>query len=325
MLSAFHNLGHFEEVEGFLKFLLNIAHKHETSRDRLSPVYNLSLELPLPETMCVNWDGYQMSGPVRNRNQAAEHVQNDVYGEMILTLAPIFFDERFYHLRTRDHEGLLESLGKLCVKSIGQPDAGLWEIRNGWQEHTFTNLMSWAGLERLERIQSLGYLKNISIDLASERKRAEIAVERGVREGSVRNGPNDESYDAALSLLAILRFPNKDIVEATVKGICKALAVDRKGEGFYYRYIRNDDFGAPQSAFVVCSFWIAQALGQLGHIREAREILKKATQSANHLGLYSEHFTKEGNVQRGNFPQAYSHVGLINTAFTVSPPWSEIL
>lgn len=203
-------------MEGFIKFLLNIAHKHESSRDRLAPVYTLSQELPLPEIIHTNWTGFKNSPPVRTKNQAAEHIQNDVYGEMILTLSPVFFDERFYHLRTKDHESLLENLAHLSVKSIGQPDAGLWELREGWQEHTFTNLMSWAGLERLKRIQKLGYLKNLKINLHNECERAEAAIERALKDGIFRNSPNDASVDASLALFSILNYPQTEAILKTL-------------------------------------------------------------------------------------------------------------
>lgn len=325
VLSAFHNLGHFEEMEGFVKFLLNIAHHHEASHERLAPVYTLNRELPLPEIIFGNWEGYRKSQPVRMHNQAAEHVQNDVYGEMILTLSPIFFDERFFHLRTQEHEDLLAHLAKLTSKSIGESDAGLWEIRGGWQEHTFTNLMSWAGLERLERIQKMGYLKGLALDLGAERYRAEAAIEQALQEGSLRNGPKDNSYDSALSLMAVLRYPKMETSAATVDAIRKSLVVNGGDGGFYYRYLRKDDFGTPTSAFVVCSFWIAQALARLGRQEEALSILNKAVKSSNELGLYAEHYLPQVHEQRGNFPQAYSHVGLINAAFAISPPWSEVL
>jgi len=168
-LSAFHNLGHFEETEGFLKFLLGIAAKHESSRERLAPVYSLTQDLPKNETIQPEWLGYGGSGPVRTENQAAEHIQNDVYREMILTLAPIFFDHRFVHLRTPHLEDLLSHLARLCERSISSEDAGLWEIRNGWQEHSFTNLMTWAGLERMSRIQAQGDLKNSPVATAEAR------------------------------------------------------------------------------------------------------------------------------------------------------------
>ncbi|THJ23660.1 MAG: glycoside hydrolase family 15 protein [Nitrospira sp. CG24E] len=326
-LTAFHNLGHFEEMETFLKFLLNIAHTHEHSRDRLRPVYTLSQGLPLPETVHPNWSGYQDNAPVRSHNQAAEHVQNDAYGEMILTFTPIFFDERFVDLRSKDLDALLAHLANLSMRSIGQPDAGLWEIRNGWQEHSFTNLMSWAGLERLERIKQAGHLSSISLDLTSARIRAAEALLRSVHDGAVRNGPSDFSYDAALAQLPILGYPNRQLGESTVLQIARELAFRHGSDdtGFFYRYVREDDFGKPEGAFVICSFWIAQALARLGRMPEARTILDRVLVAANHVGLFSEHFIPATKIQCGNFPQAYSHVGLINAAFAVSPPWSDVL
>jgi GH15 family glucan-1,4-alpha-glucosidase len=326
-LSAFQNLGHFEEMEDFLKFLLNVALAHEQSRDRLSPVYTLSQGLPLPETTHSNWQGFDGSQPVRSQNQAAEQVQNDVYGEMILTFAPIFFDERFYDLRTRELESLLGHLANLCARSIGQPDAGLWEMRHGWQEHSFTNLMCWAGVERLERIHQAGYLRGLSLNLTDARIRAAEALLRGSKEGAVRNGPADDSYDAALAHVAILGYPNRELSEATMTHIVKELAVHNgdRHPGFFYRYLREDGFGKPEAAFVICSFWIAQALARLGRTEQAREILSETLTAANHLGLFSEHFILSSRTQCGNFPQAYSHVGLINAAFAVSPPWSDVL
>lgn len=323
VLSAFRNLGHFEEMEGFVKFLLNIAHNHEHSRERLRPVYSLDLSLPLPEHEHPEWHGYQGSKPVRSHNQAAEHVQNDVYGEMILTLAPIFLDERFYHLRTKDHETLIAHLARFCAKKISEPDAGLWELRNGWQEHSFSNLMCWAGLDRAYKIKSRGYLQSLEIDLIAERSRAEAAIQAAVQEGSLRNGPKDPSLDAALLQLPILRFPDRLTGASTVEKILDELKLSEPG--FLYRYKRDDDFGMPQSAFVICSFWAVQAYAAMGDTASAIAVMKQACGAANEVGLLSEHFLPSQKRQCGNFPQAYSHVGLINAAFSISPPWEHIL
>lgn len=325
VLSAFHNLGHFEEMEGFLRFLLNIAIRHEEADSRLAPVYTLNQGLPLPERIHENWKGYKNSGPVRSNNQAAEHVQNDVYGEMVLTLAPIFFDDRFKHLRTREHQELISYLGRQCAATISEPDAGLWEVRDGWQEHTFSNLMCWAGLERLERIQKLGYCKEFPLDASAQRLRAEQAVKRAIKDGYLRNGPTDDTLDSALALLPILRFPGDDVNSKTIEQIRKVLAADGEDGAFLFRYLRKDDFGTPHSAFVICSFWVAQGLAALGRKEEACAMLEKITEAANPLGLYAEHFLKKEKQQLGNFPQAYSHVGLINAAFVASPPWNKIL
>lgn len=325
VLSAFHNLGHFEEMEGFLKFLFNIGKKYEKFHEQISPVYSLDLELPLPEHEHINWKGYLESKPVRSNNQAAEHVQNDVYGELVLALAPIFFDQRFQHLRTKEYEALLENLANLCIKNISLPDAGLWEVRNGWQEHSFSNLMSWAGIERVIRIREQGFLKHLELsDLKLAKKRAEESIFKAVKEGSVRNGPNDETMDAALLLLPVLRFPDSSLCKETVMQIYGQLKLDN-GPSFLYRYLRKDDFGIPKSAFLLCSFWLVQALAKVGESALATEVIDDSLKAMNRLGLFSEHFVPEKNQQCGNYPQAYSHVGLINAAFSVSPPWGDVL
>ena len=325
VLSAFHNLGQFEEMEGFIKFLLNIAYKRERSDSPLAPVYTLSQGLPLPERVEHKWAGHRGSKPVRSNNQAAEHVQNDVYGEMVLTLAPIFFDERFNSLRTKEHQDLLAHLGQLCADTISVPDAGLWEVRDGWQEHTFSNLMCWAGLERIERIRKLGYLQNLPFDAAVERDRAEAAVRRAITDGVLYNGPTDQSLDSALALLPVFRFPAPEVADKTIAALRRGLAADDGAGDFLYRYIRKDDFGRPHSAFMICSFWVAQGLAHLGKLDEARALLERLLAAANGLGLYAEHFEHKAVEQLGNFPQAYSHVGLINAAFQSSPPWSDVL
>ncbi|MEK6785497.1 MAG: glycoside hydrolase family 15 protein [Nitrospirota bacterium] len=326
-LSAFHNLGQFEEMEGFLKFLLNVGYASEQSHDRLAPVYKLSQDLPLPETEHANWQGFLGSRPVRSHNQAAEHIQSDVYGEMILTLAPIFFDNRFIDLRTKEHEALVANLVRLCERSISQPDAGPWEIRNGWKEHSFTNLMCWAGLDRAYRMQQAGFLRDLPTNLDSARARAANALLQATKDKALRNGPTDESYDASLAQLAILGFPDQQVCDTTITQIKQALAVrqDGKETGFFFRYLRQDDFGKPQSSFVICSFWVVQALAKLGRLAEAKQIMNQILTGANGVGLFAEHFVPETRVQLGNFPQAYSHVGLINAAFAVSPPWSDVL
>jgi GH15 family glucan-1,4-alpha-glucosidase len=275
----------------------------------------------------LNWQGYKSSQPVRIRNQASEHIQNDVYGEMALTLAPIYFDERFLHLRNSDQEHLLLTLAQLMEASIGQPDAGLWEFRGGWQEHSFTNLMCWAGLERVTRMVSKGHLSGLRQNPLTSRDHAMSALMRGAHNGTLRNGPSDPSFDASLAILPIVGFPDQKLCMDTLRGIQHELALgkQRPESSFFYRYSRKDDFGTPQSAFVICSFWMAQALAKLGNYQEAKSIFEDALTASNKLGLFSEHFDPHQQQQLGNFPQAYSHVGLINAAFAISPNWSEVL
>jgi GH15 family glucan-1,4-alpha-glucosidase len=250
-----------------------------------------------------------------------------VYGELVLALTPIFSDNRFYDLRTKEQQQLVANLARLCERSVGQPDAGLWEIRDGWQEHSFSNLMCWAGLDRTQRMQQAGFLPSLTFDVDAARARAAQALLAAAKDGALRNGPKDDTHDASLAQAAILGFPNREVCEATMQSIAHGLAVqtDGKDTGFYFRYLRPDDFGRPQSSFVICSFWVVQGLARLGRLAEAQQIMTQVLTGANHLGLLSEHFVPETRIQLGNFPQAYSHVGLINAAFAVSPSWTSVL
>jgi GH15 family glucan-1,4-alpha-glucosidase len=325
VLSALNALGHFEETENFLKFLLNVVADTDLSTQGLSPVYGLDNQRPNAELILENWRGYQGSAPVRANNQACEHVQNDVYGEMVLSLSPVFFDERFRHMRSKEYENLLEALLIQCSSRISQVDAGPWEIRTDWREHSFSNLACYAGLARGLELQKRGFLKSYPGDLSSQLARAASALQAAVRDGSLRNGPSDETLDASLLMLPIFRHPDLELSSKTIDSVFKTLQMKNAPAGYIYRYQRKDDFGLPRSAFLVCGFWLVQALTKCSRMDEACEVLKNLLPAANSLGLYAEHFDPISKVQSGNFPQAYSHVGLINAAFAVSPAWSEIL
>lgn len=326
LLSAFRNLGHFEEMEAFLSYLMGLVENPENAK-RLRPVYRLDGTVPLPELEHTNWSGFAASRPVRSGNQAAEHVQNDVYGEMILTLSPVFLDERFRGLRTPKLERMLERLAALCAETISEPDAGLWEIRNGWQEHSFSNLMNWAGLERAGRIRKKGWLQNTDLDVEAQCERARRALESACQEGAVLNGPGDPTADAALLLVAVLNYPDREVCRRTIDRIWHDLAFHgRKGkDAFLFRYLRPDDFGLPRAPFLICSFWLVQALARTGRREEALALMDPLLRSANPLGLFAEHFHPASSHQTGNFPQAYSHAGVINAAFSVSPSWDSLL
>lgn len=322
-LTAFRNLGHFEEVEGFLSYLLALVKENEHDLKRLAPVYTLSRELPLPEYSHEEWEGWQGSRPVRSNNQAAEHIQNDVYGEMILAILPLYLDERFADLRTPDLDRIVEYLGKLCERSIDVPDAGLWEIRGGMQIHSFTNLICATALRSLERLRAEGLLEGVrEKEWKKAADRAEAAIHAATREGSIRNGPTDDSFDSSLLQAANLGFPDEALVRGTVARVKKELAFEK---GYLYRYKRTDDFGTPESAFMICSFWLIQALAEIGETEEALDLMKTVMGAGNHVMLFSEHFDPKTRTQLGNFPQAYSHVGLINAAFAVSPEWPQYL
>lgn len=151
------------------------------------------------------------------------------------------------------------------------------------------------------------------------------AVVKGVKEGGLRSGPTDASFDTSLCMAAILRFPEPGILETTMRQLEEALGFSSEHGEYYFRYRKADDFGTPKSAFLACSFWMAQAYARIGNKARGRQIFTKVLGAANEFGLFSEHFDPKQRLMLGNFPQAYSHVGLINSAFAISPDWEDVL
>ena len=324
-VGALYRLGHSSELEGILGFLLDVAQRGKDNI--LHPVYRLDGTLPLPELEHPEWAGSSGSKPVRSGNQAAEHVQNDVYGEMLLVLAALYQDERFAHLRGPDWESLLITLAGRCRDCLAEPDAGLWELRGGWKPHAFSTLLCWAGLDRFAELAERG---QVAVDAAPWRLAAAAAdhqLRLSVQHGVLFNAPGEDVTDASLALLPLLRHPDRELSRRTVATIVDQLSVREDGQatGFFYRYRYRDDFGLPESAFVVCSFWVAEALAKLGQTDEAENILKRSLSAANGLGLFAEHYNPGECRQTGNFPQCYSHVGLIHAAFAISPAWPSVI
>lgn len=322
-LGAFRLLGHFEEREQFLHYLLNIA--ANTPDLDLSPLYRVDGRSDLTEEILPHWEGYRGHGPVRVGNQAALHKQHDVFGEMVLALAPMLFDPRF---RESGSEAVLELLTRLSRKAVsvaGQPDAGIWEYRTDWRPQTFSSLMCWAAADRMARAATLHRLPCVQeFTTAAETIRREI-VQRAVdpKTGGLTASYGDPELDAALLQAVTLRLlPAQDPrMRATVHTIRAALS-----HGDWLRRYRTDDgFGVPTVAFVICSYWLVEALCVIGEVEQARELMARLSLARSPLGLMAEDLAPESGEMWGNFPQAYSHVGFIHAAFAASPRWSELL
>jgi GH15 family glucan-1,4-alpha-glucosidase len=318
-VSALCRLGHADDLENLLTFLLDIAHREEGGR--LRPVYRLDGTLPLPEITHEGWSGHAASLPVRSGNQAAEHVQNDVYGEMLLALGVLYRDERFIHLRGERWEKLLRLLARRCHETLGENDAGLWELRGHWKPHAFSAMLSLAGLKGYERLIASGRVSDDPEVWGKRCQDAEQELARSISDGVLWNAPDEHVPDASLALLAVLGLGDRPVRTATLAVIRERLAlrIDDTPTGFYFRYRYDDDFGTPEHAFVICSFWIAEAIARLGDVSAAAKALDLAQTAANPLGLFAEHFDPRSGRQSGNFPQCYSHVGQISAAFACSP------
>jgi len=323
VLDALRLLGHFEEREHFIQYLLNVT-AGAPGLD-LKPLYRVDGGSDLDEHILANWAGFNGEGPVRVGNAAAAHRQHDVYGELVLALTPIFVDDRFEQERSPATLDLVEGLARRALAVAGTPDAGIWEYRRVWQPQTFSSLMCWAAAERMARIaQRHRPAAAAEFHAAAGQLHAEI-VARGwnASRGSFVGEYGGEHLDAALLQMAPLRFlPRGDPqLAATVA----AIQADLGREGWLLRYRNDDGLGVPSVAFLICTFWLVEALAATGRMDEAQEILRRAHGVLSPLGLMSEDCDVTTRRLWGNFPQAYSHVGLIHAAFAASPRWADFL
>jgi GH15 family glucan-1,4-alpha-glucosidase len=322
-LGAFRRLGHFEERENFVQYLLNIAAGEPDLR--LSPLYRVDGTSDLDERIVPGWAGFGGDGPVRVGNGAALQSQNDIFGEMVLALAPIFVDERFTAERSRSTLELVERLARRAIAVAGTPDAGIWEHRTAAQPRTFSSLMSWAAADRMARVAAL-HAPSLESEFraGAERIREEIAKRAwSPTRGSFTAMYDDVELDASLLQMVTLRLfpPDDERMQSTVSVIRDTLSQD----GWLFRYRIDDGFGAPKVAFIICTFWLVEALAALGRSDEAKAVMDHAKAALSPLGLLSEDYEAASLRMWGNFPQAYSHVGLIHAAFAASPRWSDVV
>ena len=320
-LNALERLGHSEEMERFLEYLRNLA---EEEQGVLKPVYRINGSSDAPEREIEWLDGYNGEKPVRVGNQAFEHVQNDVYGEMVLAVSRLFLDMRF--VGSVPPRTALETIGGLLEQievRLDEPDAGPWEFRERSRLHGFTVLMHWAGARRAVEVgEAVGAEELVEQARALEERAAELLWTRCWNDeiGALTQVAGEPQLDAA-NLLAVhlgLLEPDDPRAMSHVDAIRSQLSVDK---GLLKRYGTPDDFGPMEAAFTVCSFWLVEALTILGRTDEARELFERLLSLHNGLGLYSEDILPDTLEQSGNFPQTYSHVGLINAAFRLSRRW----
>ncbi|MFT3708444.1 MAG: glycoside hydrolase family 15 protein [Archangium sp.] len=320
-LGAFRHLGHFEELESFLKFLLNVA---ASAPDLdLAPLYRIDGRTNLEEEILTHWRGFNGEGPVRIGNAAAKHRQNDVFGEMVLALTPLFLDQRFSDQITPPILELVTRLSRKAIAVAGQPDAGIWEYRTEWRPQTFSALMCWAAADRMSRIAQV-HSPSQQAEFADAAKRIrELVVSQAVapQTQSLVADFGGTEVDAALLQAVTLRFlPPSDVrMHATIDAVRSAL----EQGGWLRRYRIDDGFGVPTVAFMLCTFWLVEALATVGRMDEARALMARVTEAGGPLGLLAEDLDTSNGRMWGNFPQAYSHVGMIHSAFAASPRWSE--
>lgn len=321
VVRALNRLGATRTMEEYIRYIFNLTVSDDGD---MQPLYGIAFEHELTEETMPALAGYRGMGPVRRGNLAYVQRQHDTYGSVVLASTQLFFDRRLEHRGDDATFAKLEPLGELAWKLYDQPDAGLWEFRGKAHVHTYSAVMCWAACDRLGKIAAQLGLE----DRATHwRERAGTMRARIMEEawnadlGTFADAFGGDRLDASLLLLADLGFVAADDPRfvGTVEAIGRTL---RHGDGLF-RYVTPDDFGAPETSFTICTFWYIDALASIGREHEARTLFETLLSRRNHLGLLSEDLEFETGEAWGNFPQTYSHVGLIMAAMRLSRSWQE--
>lgn len=313
-IRAFLDLDYTEEAEAFLSWIL---HATRLSEPEVQILYDVYGETRVPERELEHLEGYRGSRPVRIGNGAAHQLQLDTYGEVIN--AGYEYVRRGGRL-TRPSRHRLGELGEWICEHWREPDEGIWEVRSGRRHHTYSKAMCWVGLDRLVRLHDEGHLE-VPIDrFRAQMQEIRDAIEaRGFNErlGSYVSTFDGESLDASLALLGISGYadPAGDRMCGTLDQLRKRLGTG----ALLYRYRGDDDgLSGGEGAFGICSFWGVELQHRSGDASGASANFEELLSYANDLGLYAEEIDPASGAALGNFPQAFTHIGLINAALSLT-------
>lgn len=324
VVRTFNRLGYIETMEDFLAYIGNIVGISQNGY--LQPVYGIGLDSKLTERQVDSLTGYRGNQPVRVGNQAYQHDQHDGYGSVLLAATQAFFDQRLNRPAGRHTFHRLETIGDQAFAMHNVPDAGLWEFRTKARVHTHSSVMCWAACDRLARIAGhLGITDRATHWQTRADQIRETILDRAwnANLNSFAASFDGDEIDASLLLMHEVGFIRPDDPRFT--GTVAAVERELRRGPHLLRYAREDDFGHPENAFIICTFWYIDALIAQGRTVEARELFQNMLASRNHLGLLSEDINPETHELWGNFPQTYSLVGLVNCAMKLSKTWEDVV
>lgn len=316
VITSLNHIGHFEEMERYFNYVTDISFSEQ---GRFQPLYGITGEKHLYENILSELDGYLGNQPVRVGNQAYEHIQNDIYGQVLISLLPLYIDHRFIFSEREDSARWINYLLSKVELTIDEKDAGIWEFRNIANTHCYSNLFQWAGCSAAEKM-ALAIGDEVLLARANSLKnRAAAHIENCYDPVRKVYSHAVDSPHLDASTLQLIMMNYLDPASARAKDHLIALEKELKTpNGLFHRYLHSDDFGKPKTTFLICAFWYVEALACVGRLDEAIREFENLMQYSNHLLLFSEDVDEETGSQWGNFPQAYSHVGLMNAAYRIA-------
>jgi GH15 family glucan-1,4-alpha-glucosidase len=317
-IRAFYALGCHEEGEAFASWIL---HATRLTQPEVRVLYDVYGNAPSPEHELHALEGYRASRPVRVGNGARDQVQLDVYGEVVEAVAAY---ARRGGVLDRASRRFLRGIGKTVARRWEEADHGIWEPRTEPRQHTYSRLRCWSALDALLEGNDEWKLGLPAAIMAVERDRIRAFIDEACwnpQLGSYVATAGGNALDASLLLLSEHGFiddSNRERFRATVHSIEGELACGPR----VFRYRSEDGLPPGEGAFGICSFWLVSALVRIGETDRARQHFEELLGYANDLGLYGEEFDESG-APLGNFPQAFTHVGLINAALALASRSAE--
>ena len=305
-------VGHQGTAKRFMTFIKNILKKKS---DTFQIMYGIRGERILTEEELPHLRGYKDSLPVRVGNDAYHQKQNDSFGYLMDVIYQYY---RYFPGTLDEIEDMFEvvkNMVKTVIDDWEKPDKSIWEIRGPEKHFVFSKIMCWVAMDRAVSIAKLLYKEDVALQwlqVATEIKADVLA--KGWKEEIQSFSQTYENTELDSSLLFMEAYgfitPEEELYRKTVEAVYHSL----RYKGLMFRYNTSDDFGVPTSAFTICTFWMIRALFVIDRQEEARVMFDEMVSYSNNLGLFSEDLDFETKSQLGNFPQAYSHLALINTA-----------
>ncbi len=316
VITALNHIGHFEEMEKYFSYVTDISLSEDF---RYQPLYGITGQKNIEEFILDELDGYLGNKPVRIGNQASEHIQNDIYGQVMISVLPLYTDHRFIFSERKDSARWVDYLLTKIERTIDEKDAGIWEFRNFANIHCYSNLFQWAGASAAEKMaKTIGNteLENRAVVVKTRAAEHIESCYDPIRK-VYTNSAGSPNLDASTLQLILMNYldPASDRAKDHLIALENELNATN---GLFYRYLYKDDFGKPKTTFLICAFWYVEALAAVGRIDDATREFESLLQFSNHLLLFSEDVDENDGSQWGNFPQAYSHVGLMNAAYRIA-------
>ncbi len=323
VIKVVSELGHKNSAKRFLQFIIDLMPDKD---EKLQIMYGINKQKKLTEETLDHLDGYKGSKPVRIGNAAYKQTQNDIYG----ILMDVIYEQlvKFGSNLENNEElwGITKGIVWIVNKHWKEADKGIWEFRTEDRHFTFSKVLCWVAIDRAIKVAKI-------FEKEHKLKQWEL-LEKEIREDIHANAWNADvnafvqSYGSNDLDASVLLMESYGFIQAkdpkyvsTVKAIEKELSND----GLLYRYKNEDDFGLPSSSFTICTFWFINSLFKIGEEEKALALFNKLLGYSNHLGLFSEDIDFKTKRLLGNFPQAYSHLAMIECAINFSKRHDELL